>query len=162
MSSLNESKMDENDILKTWAAIARQDKGLQYKYGARKRHIEDLVGALVSHGVSLSDAEMLKRRVVEELVTKKGMSGGGDYKGWKENVERDFVDALHIAYFPDFKSSAPLKSAHSFDPRIVQWAKAKYGANVGSEIIKAAHQPLHMFWCEWFAEYHNLKMGRSK
>jgi hypothetical protein len=147
MESSKENKLSAQEVLKKWTSDVRQDISSRYTYGNRKEHIENLMGYLKMHDVDKDDAQFLKNKVVEVLVTEEGRKGKGKHKGWKENVENDFDDAIQQAYVPGLSSEIkPIKTAQGYDPRIYNWCKAKFGNHVGENIIKAAHQPLHTFW----------------
>lgn len=160
MQSSNDIKT-EDDAYNRWIADVREDIGSRYGYQDRKKHIEILMGYLKMYNISMDDAQFLKKRVVEALVTKEGMKGNGKHKGWKENTEADFDDAIQKAYVPglekiDFK---PLKNAQGHDPRIVQWAKKKFGEQIGEEIVVAAHQPMHALWMMFMNDHYNRDTG---
>lgn len=160
MKSLNENKLDADKVFSRWLAEVREDKSSQYSYGERKKHVQNLMGFLKHHDVSQNDAQMLKRKVVESLVTPDGLKGRDKYKGWKESVENDFDDAVQIAHVPALSASIePLKNVQGYDPMIIDWCKRKYGEDVGDEFIKAAHQPLHVIWCMCINECLNRNTG---
>ena len=153
-------QLDEFECLRLWLADLRQDISSQYLFDERKEHISDLMLLFTTNNIAQDDAQMMKNKVVEALVTKDGMRGNGKYKNWKQNAENDFDDAIQLTYVkPHVKTITSLKTAQGYDPRIVKWAKDKYGAHVGDEFIKAAHQPLHLFWIEWMTDYHKLDFG---
>ena len=148
MESLDEKKLNESEVFDRWIADVRADGSIRYTYEDRKRHLENLMGFLKIHNIAKDDAQFLKKRVVETLVTKEGLKGKGKHSGWKENTENDFNDYIQRLYVPglpaaDFKR---IKTAQGYDPRIVSWAKAKFGDHLGQDMINAAHQPLHTLW----------------
>ena len=161
MTSSNENKPDVFEVFNRWAADVRKDKLSQYKYGERKAHVQNLIGYLKQYDIDKDDAVMLKRKVVEVLVHEKGMAGKDKYKGWKENVETDFEDAISIAYTPGLEKTnfQPLRNAQGYDPRIVKWAKQKFGDQIGEDIVQAAHQPMHALWMMFMNDHYNRDTG---
>lgn len=139
---MEENKISADLIFKRWVASVREDRLSQYQYGERKKHIDNLIGALFANGVPQDEAEFLKRKVVETLVTKEGMKGNGKYRGWKENAEADFDDAIQLAYVPEFqkeKKSYQMSKTFTEDPNIVKWCKDTFGADVDTFTLKEAH-----------------------
>lgn len=160
MQSLNEKKLDADEVFKRWLADVREDNHTRYTRSDRKRHLENLMGYLQMYNVPQDDAQFLKKKVVEALVTKEGMRGQGKYQNWRENTENDFDDLIQKTYVPaPSVKIEPLKAAQSYDPLIVNWCKKKYGDHVGEEFIKAAHQPLHVLWCMCLNETFNRNTG---
>jgi hypothetical protein len=157
-STTNVTKKTETDAFNRWIADVREDIGSRYGYEDRKKHIQILMGYLVEYGIAMDDAQFLKKRVVEALVTKEGMKGKGKHSGWKENTEADFDDAIQKTYVPGLKKAEFMvqKTAQGYDPRKVKWAKEKFGDHVGEDIIIAVHQPLHLFWIMFMREYHKI------
>ncbi len=153
---------DINAIFKRWAADVREDRSLQYKYGERRKHIENLVTAMVLENIPQDEAQMLKRRVIDILVTKEGMKGNGRHKGWKETAETDYDDAIQRAYVPALKKAdADFKTSQTFkeDPNIVAWCKQKFGPNVSILTIKEVHTTGTMLRSMFVNEWHNRNTG---
>ena len=151
-------KLDGREVMKRWLADIRSDGSSRYLYNKRQEHIELLMQYFLEHGVEQIEAQVMKNKVVEYLVTPEGLKGKNNHKGWKENTENDFDDAVQRTYVPapssiEFKRQ---KTAQGYDPRIVKWAKARWGDHVGDDIIIAAHQPLHLFWMMWMKDQYNL------
>lgn len=161
MESLNEKKPDANEVFARWLADVRVDNLSRYSYGDRKKHVQNLMGFLLQNSINKDDAQMLKRRVVEVLVSEKGMKGKDKHRGWKENVEADFNDAIQLAYVPGLRdvSIERLKTSSGHDPDIVTWIKKRFGDHVGPEMIKAAHQPGHTLWMMFVNEHFNRDTG---
>lgn len=141
-------KLDENECLNLWIATVRRDKSSQYTYNQRQGHIDSLMVLLTENGVDQDSAMMLKRKVVETLVSVEGMRGKGKHNGWKENTENDFNDAIQLTYVqPNVRVEfRKIKTAQGYDQTIVNWAKEKFGDHLGQDMINAAHQPLHTLW----------------
>lgn len=160
MKSTTENNSDL--VFKRWLADVREDRSLQYKYGERKNHIENLIAALVAEGVDQDDAQFLKRKVVDTLVTKEGMKGNGRHKGWKETAENDFDDAIQRAYVPALKKAdLDYKASQTFkeDPNIVAWCKKKFGSNVHILTIKEVHTPGTALRFMFVNEFYNRNTG---
>lgn len=142
MSDSTGNKMDREGVFKFWLSVIRSDKALRYKYGERKKHIQNLISGLLDNDISQDDAEFLKRRVVEALVTKEGMSDKGEYKGWKKNAEEDFDDAIQQGYVgAKIRKKKELESSFDEDPIVVRWCKDTFGNDVDLFTIKEAHTP---------------------
>lgn len=161
MPSSNEApKLDSDEVFARWLADVRVDSSKRYTRAHRKEHLAALMGYLKMHDIPQDDAQFLKRKVVEALVTKEGMRGQGKYKNWKENTEEDFDDLIQHTYVPALSVKIePVKSAQGYDPVLVKWCKQRFGDSVGEELIKAAHQPLHMLWCMAINETFNRNTG---
>ena len=153
--------MDIHAIFKRWVADIRSDADGRYSYRNRTKHIELLIGYFKQHGVDQDSAQSLKRKVVEILVTPEGMRGKDKHKGWKENTENDFDDAIQMAYVPGVSTLKVehLKGAHGFDPNVVAWAKNKFGKNVDEEILKACHQPMNVYQLMFINDFFKRNTG---
>jgi hypothetical protein len=165
MQSSNQNKPTAEDIFKRWCASLHEDKSLQYKYGERRKHLERLIGGFKRNGIEQDDAQLMKRKVVEQLVSKKGMkeSGrGGEYSNWKENAENDFDDVIQLAYVPEYQTEdLHYKVSQTFkeDPNIVAWCKQKFGPNVSILTIKEVHTTGSMLRSMFVNEWHNRNTG---
>lgn len=149
MTSSEDQKLDCNQVYNRWLAEVRLDRINRYTRANRKEHLAKLIASLQEYGIDQIEAQMLKRKVVEALVTEEGRKNKGKHKDWVKNTEEDFDDLIQVAYIPVLQRTiTPLKSAeHNNDPRIVTWCKTKYGEHVHEDILTAAHQAGHMLWC---------------
>ena len=129
MDSSNEKKLDSGEVFDRWVADVREDRSARYTYQDRTRHLENLMGYLKMHDVSKDDAQFLKRKVVEILVTKEGMKNNGKHKGWKENTENDFDDLIQRTYVEGLRPTEikAIRGSQGYDPKIVTWCKSNYG-----------------------------------
>ncbi len=135
-------KLNEFECINIWIAGVRQDKSTQYKYGKRKEHIGSLMEFFTSNDIDQDTAQMMKNRVVDLLVTQKGMSDKDQYKGWKKNAQEDYDDAIQLTYVMP-KIPTNTKSRLGNDQLMIAWLKAKFGNNISEDLIQAAHVPMH-------------------
>ncbi len=154
-------KLDENECVDLWIAVIRKDPDERYTFDKRKEHLETLMEYFTDNEIDKDSAQMMKRKAVEALVTKEGMKGKGKHNGWKENAEADFNDAIQLTYvLPNVsKKLKPLRNAQGHDPRIVKWAKEKFGEQIGEDIVIAAHQPMHALWMMFMNDHYNRDTG---
>lgn len=151
-------KLNDVECLNLWIAMVRRDKSSQYTYNERQGHIDALMEMFLQNEVDEDSARMLKRKVVETLVSFEGMKGKGKHSGWKENTEKDYEDAIQLNYvMPHAKTSGfkRVKTAQGYDPNIMAWLKKNYGPDVREDFIVAAHQPMHYLWLKFISEHFN-------
>lgn len=137
MSEKTNKTLDVHEVVKRWLADIRSDQSSRYLYGKRKEHIELLMQYFIEYQIAQDDAEFVRKKVVESLVTSEGMKGKDRHKGWKENTENDFDDAIQLTYVKgvDYSSSPDYKQ----DPDIVAWAHEKFGNNIPARALKDCH-----------------------
>lgn len=146
-------KFTADEILKAWLAKIRQDKTSQYLYRDRKEHLEHLMVMLTAQEVEMDDVIALKRHVVAGLVHAEGMKGQGRYKGWKENAETDFDDAVQIAYNSELiNMTTSSKPDYKQDPEIVSWVTKKFGNNIPPSVLKDCHTIGHSLYFLYFED----------
>jgi hypothetical protein len=86
-------------LFESWKRDLNENFGkAKYLSRTREEALQDLVDRLVEDGVPYEDALGLRFKIKEALVTKKGFTGAGNYKGWKECVENDFKRIMYETY----------------------------------------------------------------
>lgn len=120
-----------NDLLNEWKDILKQED--PYKrlcYAKRREHIELLVERLRMFAITFDEAKLLKQDVLRSLISKEGLKGKAQYKGWKENILDDFDSILAGSYLQDHKAPEPIKEKTgiylSLDIDISDWFLNKY------------------------------------
>lgn len=164
--------MVANGIFESWRKSVNEGFGTsKFTAVSRQEVLEDLVQMLVEVKIPYGEAEMLKTNLKTFLVTKKGSTGSGNYKGWKEAVEGDFLRILYEVYKdknllpisedqPTSNNTTSSKPATNNDelerhPHIEMWGKAKFGEIWTDELSILTNTPdtsLHnMFLDEFYS-----------
>ena len=115
----------------------------------------------VEHNIDRDEAQSSKKKVIAVLVHPNGMKVKDPrHKGWKENAEKDFDQAIIRTYVqaPPPRITS-LRGAQEYDPDIISWAKNKFGKDVDEEIIKACHQQMNVLQIMFMNEYGQRKTG---
>ena len=131
------SDYSAKQLLNAWHKDLRDNQEDRYKYKDREEHIEKLIKMFVIAKVEYDEAAAQKRKVQEILVTKEGMKGKGKYKGWADNVAKDFdlmldqyyvnVDISNVKPLEDREKAPEWMFASDPDDRIKNWVTKKYG-----------------------------------
>jgi hypothetical protein len=127
----------------------------------RVRLLDMLAEMCRKHGVDLVDAKMVKRKVIEFMVTKEGLKGNGKHKGWKETVEDDYLISLTRWYGDDFEIAEDTSEVVlGGDPKlnygngkylerndlIVAWTKDKFKDFWDESVCLEAHNKFSHLW----------------
>ena len=153
-------------LFQRWKGYLRTDigEGERYNSSERIKHINTLIMWFVGLGADYEEALGYKRRVSEQLVTKKSKT----YKDWKKDVEDDFEACVASYYIktPDasnieqkeistFKSSGSVISSRNRmkdDEDILKWLKTKY-PHVTQGMIDSAHTPGTVTWMKFMVDF---------
>jgi hypothetical protein len=153
-----ETKADPKTIFNAWKS------DIEEKYGQRRftsQMRDEIIGILFENflefGIELDDAKRFAGDVEKFMVTQEGAKGKGRYKGWTDNVEKDFDTAL-VNYYRD--NMVPGNRSivtedygnHPFMPRnpvMTAWAQDRFGIAWNEKINLLVHRQGHRF-CQEF------------
>lgn len=86
-------------LFESWKRDVYEDMGTsRFTAKGRQGPLQDLVESLLEKNIDYDTACSLAYQLKTCLVTQKGQSGSGNYKNWKENVEREYKGILYEAY----------------------------------------------------------------
>lgn len=140
------SEASAREVLNKWKFFLSQNQDIRYKRKERIDLITHLAELCLEYNIPKEDALLLKRDVVNSLVTKEGMKGHGKYSDWKQNAAEEFDMIFSDLYLPDPKPQQ--KSISTQDDRlfipedmlIKKWIAHKFPF-VSNEMIREAHLP---------------------
>jgi hypothetical protein len=145
-------------VFEAWKKNISESLG-KSRFLARSRQdaLGELVDMLIEEKVSYDDALKLKNNLKNCLVTKKGLTGGGNHKGWKEAVENDYLRILYESYkhknllpLPHVGGASQNASKANFEanrvvsnlhPLMEIWGKQKYGEVWNEELAALVGTP---------------------
>lgn len=149
-------KGDVDAVFDRWVADVRSDKKSLYLYDERRRHLEYLMGYLITNEIEMDDAKFLRNKVVDILVHEEGKKGKGKYKDWVQNVLNDFDDCIQLTYVEGLsKSGYKSKPDYKQDPEIVKWAMDKFGPNIPPKVLKDCHTIGNSLYFLFIEEFYN-------
>jgi len=86
-------------LFESWKRDVYETMGTsRFTAKGRQGPLEDLVQSLVEKNIDYDTACSLSYQLKTCLVTKKGATGSGNYKNWKENVEAEYKGILYEVY----------------------------------------------------------------
>jgi hypothetical protein len=140
--------MDKDFLVASWMKRVNDNYGgVRFKAENRRECIQDLADTLIENDISFEEAKVLETKIVNFLVTKKGLSGGKsgnkDYTSWKPNTINDFraivADAYQAITTPKKKMEPPQEPVTEKNPLIEKWGRDRYKDLWGSYLSDIAH-----------------------
>lgn len=148
-------QLSAEQVFVAWKNYVSKEIGkLKYTQEERLEILEELCMNYRKYGVAYDDAEFLRKKFMEFVVTKEGMKGNGRYKGWKERALEDYDSCLIKYYDEDIeqveveKPKEMGKSKEDYGifpylPRnvvVVDWSKRKFGDSWSESICLECHK----------------------
>jgi hypothetical protein len=165
-------KFDADDIFNKWKMLTDEDLGKErFTYKKRREALEDLSRMLFEAKISFEDSKLLLRKVKDFLVTIEGSKGSGKYKGWKENVESEYLGFLASIYStlnttpsdptdPSLKNDSIDKNETTETPKEIElnpiirkWGQVKFGLIWCRELEIIANTPTSSVHYDFLDEF---------
>lgn len=153
-------KLSAEQVWIRWKTFCEKDVGkARYTAVERLEQLDALCDDFRSNGVSFEEASDYKKKFVEFVVTREGMKGNGQYKGWKEKSAEQFDGVLLGYYSGEFETTShtdmkDMKKQQLYDTSeymartnlIVAWTKYKYQDKWSEAICLEAHKIGSTLW----------------
>lgn len=144
------AKFTPDEVLNSWQNSVKKDYSNRFLYGVREEILEQLAEMLMANEIELDDARFLKMKVKKFLVTEEGLKGKNRYKGWTDNVDKDY-DAMLVEYYSNNKVQPTIVKDYGHgaymdeNPIMTAWAKDSFGVVWTKELNLLVHQTGHRF-----------------
>ena len=97
-------KLTADQCLASWKYnIEKNNPTSRFLKKERAEMLEELVTLLYEQGIDYDEASWLKKEIRKFLVTRKGSKDSGKYRGWGDNVEKEYIGCLTNFYKEDTK-----------------------------------------------------------
>lgn len=178
---MSDKILTAKQVFLAWKTGCELDVGkARYTSGERLEQLDLLCEDFIKNGVDFDEALSYKKKFVEFVVTKEGMKGNGQYKGWKEKAAEQFEGLMTRWYAGEFKvvndvgatTVKKAKTSNSYGkgaymirmPFIVAWSKEKFGSQWSESVCLECHKvngPLTMLFEAEVLDSNWMKTGES-
>jgi len=98
-----DKKNDAIDILYLWQKTTDALGGDRHQACNLGECLDDLSTLLKTHSIEYFEAKTLKKKVINYMVSEKGKTDRGQYKGWMANVGEAYFRSLALYYSDEFE-----------------------------------------------------------
>lgn len=152
---MNKRQLTAKQVFVAWKTEVEKDIGkARYSATERLEQLDTLCEFFVESKIPFDDAMDFKRDFVDFVVTREGMKGNGQYKGWKEKAAENYEGLMVRWYAGEFKSvdttrvNPNIKHTYKYGigsymhrmPAIVAWSKYRFGSKWTERICLEAHK----------------------
>lgn len=147
-------QLTAKEVFIAWKTGCQVDVGkARYTASERLEQLDMLCEDFMDNGIDYEEAKTFKKDFVDFVVTKEGMKGNGQYKGWKEQAAENFDGLLIRWYNGEFKKAETVVTTRERRPNdygkgdymvrmpiIVAWSKQRFGMNWTESLCLEAHK----------------------